>query len=132
MPRLSRLRAIRPVFALFLLPALALGGCQLIDQTTFYPQKAAKPVAAAPMPVLESDGALLTISLAKGTPDYEPLLAQAVKQALAAKPDIEFRVVSFVPQHGDTPPSWDEAEQVTQWGRRVADTLKVTPLSVIA
>jgi hypothetical protein len=113
---------IRLFGPLLLLAALA--GCKLIDQTTFNPALAKKPVAAAPMPALNQDGALLTISLAKGEPDYHGQLASAVKQAQAIKPDIQFNVVSLVPQTASTPPTWDEAQKVTQWARRVADQLQ--------
>ena len=101
-----------------------LAGCKLIDQTSFYPTAAQKPVAAPPMPVLDQDGALLTIVLGKGTPDYQPQLASAVKQAKAVKPDIEFNVVSLIPQPSSVPPTWDDAQKVTRWGRRVADDLE--------
>jgi hypothetical protein len=115
-------RKIRLFGPLLLLASLA--GCKLIDQTTFNPVLAKKPVAAAPMPALNQDGALLTISLAKGEPDYQDQLASAVKQAQAIKPDIEFDVVSLVPQTGSTQPTWDEAQKVTKWARRVADQLQ--------
>jgi hypothetical protein len=108
--------------------ALALGvsACALIDQSTFDPALRPKTAAAAaaPAPVLEANGALLTISLAHGQPDYQDALASAVKQALAVKPDTEFQVVSMIPQTGDTAPTWDQAEAVTVWGRRVAGQIQ--------
>lgn len=108
-----------------LLAALALTGCKLVDQTTFYapkqtPAAAAKP---APPPAAPQTGALLTIDLTGGEPDYETQLAEAVREALAAKPDIIFQVVSMVPQKGTEVPTWDQAEAVTVWGRRVADRI---------
>ena len=105
---------------------LLLGGCALIDQATFNPSL--RPVAKAtprpPAPPTNSDGALVTISLAHGEPDYQDTLASAVKQALAIRPDIMFQVISMVPEKGSTLPTWDQAESVTVWGRRVADQLQ--------
>ncbi len=101
---------------IFLLP-----GCALIDQATFDPalrKVAAEP--APPKPMLEPNGALLTIALTGGQPDYQDSVASAVRQALAAKPNIVFLVVSMVPEKNNVPPTWDQAEAVTVWGRRIA------------
>jgi len=35
-----------------------------------------------------------------------------------------FQVISMVPEKGSTLPTWDQAESVTVWGRRVADQLQ--------
>jgi hypothetical protein len=105
---------------------LLLSGCALVDQATFNPslRPVAKAAAPAPLPPLNDDGALLSISLADGQPSYQDLLAEGVKQALAAKPDIMFEVISLVPQSGTAPPTWDQAQSVTVWGRRVADQIE--------
>jgi len=118
------LRWSGPLFLLGL--ALALPGCALIDQATFNPslRPVAKAAAPAPAPPVNADGALVTISLGDGAPDYQDVLAQAVKQALAVKPDIMFQVISMVPERGSTLPSWDQAESVTVWGRKVADQIQ--------
>lgn len=117
-----------PRFAALMLLLGSVGlmdGCALIDQASFNPSLRPKlAVKSAPAPVNQPNDALLTISLAAGQPDYQDALASAAKQALAIKPDILFKVISMVPEKGDTPPGWDQAEQVTVWGRRVADQLQ--------
>ena len=111
---------------LLLCGAAPIGGCTLVDQATFNPSL--RPVAAKhpapPTPAVEANGALLTISLAHGEPDYQTALKGAVQQALAVKPNIIFQVISLVPQQGSTLPSWDQAEAVTTWGRRVAEQIQ--------
>ena len=106
--------------------ALLLSGCSLVDQATFDP--ALRPVAKLtpppPAPMVQPNGALLTIRLTGAAPDYEDSLASAVRQALAVKPDITFQVVSMVPQQGDTVPTWDQAQRVTVWGRRIAEQIE--------
>ena len=99
-----------------------LGSCALVDQATFNPSLRPKAAvhAPAPMPAVEANGALITISLADGNPDYQVALAGAVQQALAVKPDIVFDVVSMVTEKANTPPTWQQAESVTVWGRRIA------------
>jgi len=106
---------------------LALSGCALIDQATFNPslRPVAKAAAPAPAPPVNADGALVTISLAQGAPDYQDVLADAVKQALAVKPDITFQVISMIPEKGSTLPTWNQAEAVTVWGRKVADQIQI-------
>ena len=83
-----------------------LSACKLIDQNTFAPSPEAPPKTTpppAPPPNLADKRIpLVTIGFAKPNPDYKNLLAYAVHEAEARRPDVAFDVVSVVPASGDT------------------------------
>ena len=89
----------RPLFAL---TALLLGGCKLIDQTSF----GARPVAPAPDFVAEalkpgSKLPLMTIRF-DGTPfNYDAQLKSVLELAQARRPEAKYQVVTVVPASGD-------------------------------
>ena len=88
-----------------LLCATLLAGCTLVDQRTF-DRNAGKPPVVPPPPGPVAAPPLVTIDFGKPNPDYAGILHQAVQQALARKPTVQFDVVTVVPATG-TP-----AEQV--------------------
>ena len=86
-----------------LLVVLALGGCALIDQTTFAPAPGARPSApaaaalAAKPPPLDTRAPLLTIGAATPPDDYRPLLRFAVGAAQRRDRDVRFDVMAVAP-----------------------------------
>jgi hypothetical protein len=93
-------------YAVLLATLTALTACKLLDQTTFAPspEAPAKKVEAPPPPVSPPDKRtpLLTIGFATPDPNYTDLLAYAVQQAEARRPNVAFDVVSVVQASGDT------------------------------
>jgi hypothetical protein len=95
----------------------ALSGCALIDQTTFAPSpepkaaSAATPVVSAPV---DPRAPLVTIRYDVPNPQYRDLLAYALKQAAARRPDSDFDVVASVPATGPV------ADQITAASRAAA------------
>ena len=91
---------------------LALGGCTLIDQTTFAPAPGARPAApAAPAvavkpPPLDSRTPLLTIGAGTPPDDYRALLRFAVGAAQRRDRDVRFDVMAVAP---DSPTGTDTA-----------------------
>ena len=87
-----------------LLVVLALGGCALIDQTTFAPAPGARPAAPAATalvakpPPLDSRAPLLTIGAATPPDDYRPLLRFAVGAAQRRDRDVRFDVMAVAPE----------------------------------
>lgn len=87
-----------------LLVVLALGGCALIDQTTFAPAPGARPAApaatplAAKPPPLDARAPLLTIGAATPPDDYRPLLRFAVGAAQRRDRDVRFDVMAVAPE----------------------------------
>jgi len=85
---------LRPI-----LLCLTLGGCTLVDQTTFNPRAGFMEVAPPP-PGLGPAPALVTIDFGKPAPVYEAALRQAVGDAVARKPGVAFDVATIVPADG--------------------------------
>ncbi len=87
-----------------LLCLLALGGCTLIDQTTFAPAPGPRPVVApaaaraAKPPPLDPRTPLLTIGAATSPDDYRPLLRFAVGAARRRDRDVRFDVMAVAPE----------------------------------
>jgi type IV pilus biogenesis protein CpaD/CtpE len=87
--------------ALLVSTALALGGCRLVDQTSF----GAAPRAPAPSELataLTADGAvpLLVMRPDDGVP-YGDALRQAIQAAEVRDSNARFRLLSIVPAQGD-------------------------------
>ena len=82
---------------------LALGGCKLIDQTTFAPAPGAHPAApAAPTatvkpPPVDPRTPLVTIGAGTAPEDYRALLRFAVGAAERRDPDVRFDVMALAP-----------------------------------
>ena len=82
---------------------LALGGCALIDQTTFAPAPGARPAAPAAAalsvtpPPLDTRVPLLTIGAATPPDDYRALLRFAVGAAQRRDRDVRFDVMAVAP-----------------------------------
>lgn len=74
---------------------VALGGCTLIDQTTFDSHAADAPVIpkAPPAPAPPPPGPPPLVVIAPGATDYRASLDQAVRAARARKADVVFNVV---------------------------------------
>ena len=81
--------------------SLTLGGCKLIDQTTFAPSPEAKQ-ATAPIPQADTRRPLLTIR--DGTPatSYQDPLRFAVRAAEARDPTVEYDVIAVLPAANET------------------------------
>lgn len=87
-----------------LLFVLALGGCALIDQNTFFsPLPAPVATIPTPKPTLLPAGPtpLVTIRLPVPPESYAEPLQRAVWAALARKPSVAFEVVLAVPRTAD-------------------------------
>lgn len=98
---------------------LLLGGCKLVDQTTFAP--APVPPARAQLAVAKTPARvpLATVHLPDPAADYRGPLGYAVTQAEAVKPDVAFDVVTVLSGKG-TP---IEQERAAKQGR--ADAVAV-------
>ena len=106
--------ALRPTLILLLL-----GGCTLVDQRTFNPhagELAKAPLPAGPAPALP----LVTVDFARPNPDYAAALQQAVNQALALKPNVQFDVVTMVPATGTPAEQVAAATGLTPDARQIA------------
>jgi hypothetical protein len=99
---------VRPLFVA-LIAGGALSGCTLIDQTTFAPSPEPKPAAATPAVSTPLDPRVPLVTIRYDVPDphYRDLLAYALKQAAARRPDSDFDVVASVPATGPV------ADQIT-------------------
>ncbi len=107
-----------PPAALALVLLLA-AGCTLIDQRTFNPQAGARPKPpppAGPGPAPP----LVTVDFAKPDPQYAAALHQAVADAVAAKPDVAFDVVTVVPGRGTPEEQVAAASGITADAREIA------------
>ncbi len=93
-------------------------GCTLVDQRIFNPQAGAKPVipVTGPAPVPP----LVTVDYARPDPEYGEILRQAVAQALAKKPDVEFDVITVVPNTGTPAQQVAAATGLTPNAREIA------------
>jgi hypothetical protein len=81
-----------------------LGGCKLIDQTTFEPSpeaKASQPPATAAPPNADRRTALVTIGYVTPNPDYEDLLRYAVRAAESRAPGVHYDVIAMLPAGSD-------------------------------
>ncbi len=110
-----------PRIAASLLPVLLTlaAGCTLVDQRTFNPQAGAKPRPPAPTgPGLAPP--LVTVDYARPDPDYAAALHQAVALAVARKPNVEFDVVTVVPNTGTPTQQVAAATGLTANAREIA------------
>lgn len=112
-----------PLIALALL-----GGCALIDQTTFNPDAGKPPLVATrppPAPVLPAPSgtpALLTVRLADSAP-FANELRDAVAAARARKRDVVFDVVAVAPVGGSPAEQAARAEAGAAEAARVAEMI---------
>jgi hypothetical protein len=79
---------------------LLLGGCKLIDQTTFAPSPEAKP-AASVAPNVDTRTALLTINYTEPNPSYQDVLRYAVRAAETRAPGVQYDVIAMLPSGAD-------------------------------
>ncbi len=115
-------RAVRSALPAALL--LALGACHLIDQRTFNPNAGKPPVPPVQHVAFKpGPGALLTISYAKGEPDYAPALADAVHRALAVKTNVLFTVETLVPLAHDADTQAAALRDAAATGREIAEAI---------
>jgi hypothetical protein len=94
-----------------------LGGCKLIDQTTFEPSpeaKAAQPAASPAPPKADQRTALLTIGYATPDPDYRELLRYAIRVAETRAPGVDYDVIAILPAGDD----------ISAAQRRAADVMR--------
>ncbi len=105
--------------------AAAVAGCTLIDQRTFNPHAGEKPklAVAAPKPLPPGAPPLVEIGFATPNPPYQEELANAVRQALARRPDAIFTVEVLVPVQGSPEAQADQARQGAATARRIAQTI---------
>jgi hypothetical protein len=110
--------------ALFVVMAVSLPACHLVDQRDFNPQAGlppAKPVVAArPGPAVP---ALVTIRYTEANPPYQEALTAAVHAALARKPNVQFIVSTVAPQASTADEAADIGARAAASGREVAQTI---------
>jgi hypothetical protein len=94
---------------------LALSGCRLVDQRTFERAPAAPTAAALARPGLPKLP-VLTIAFVVADADWRPSVHEAVRAALAHKPDAMFAVVTPIP----TAAGRDAQDAFTKQGREDA------------
>lgn len=95
---LVRRAACRPAI---LAALVALGGCKLIDQTTFAPAPEAKPAAAAAAATparLDPRTPLAVIDFTSANPEYRGLLRIAVQAAESRDPRVQYDVIAVTPR----------------------------------
>lgn len=82
---------------------LCFSGCTLIDQRTFAPAPEAKaqPATAQAQVVLDARTPLVTIDYSVPSPDYGDLLHAAVRAAESRDADVQYDVVSMLPDASD-------------------------------
>jgi hypothetical protein len=82
---------------------LCFSGCTLIDQRTFAPAPEAKAqsVAGQAPVVVDSRTPLVTIDYTVASPDYGELLHAAVRAAERRDADVQYDVVSMLPDVSD-------------------------------
>lgn len=95
-PKDGRRRWAAPLVALAL---LGLGGCKLIDQTTFAPAPPAAPVQSAPTPTPKVATHIPLLTIGPNTPvsGYQTLLGFAVHAAEQRDRDVRFDVTAVAP-----------------------------------
>jgi hypothetical protein len=103
---------------------LCLAGCYLVDQRSFNAKAGRKPlppvVAAPPAHVAP---ALVTIRYTTPDPHYHDVLANAVRRALARKPDALFSVTTLVPQAAGADQAAEAAATAAASGGEVAQAI---------
>jgi hypothetical protein len=118
------LRRTMPCPVLFLVMAMSLPACHLVDQRDFNAMAGQKPVrkvaAGKPVPPVP---ALVTIRYSQPNPPYQEALTNAVHAALARKPDVLFTVSTIVPQAPSPAASADLGAEAAASGRDVAQTI---------
>jgi len=118
------LRRTIPCPILFLFMALSLPACHLVDQRDFNARAGQKPehkvAVAKPVPAVP---ALVTILYTQPNPPYQEVLTDAVRAALARKPDVLFTVATIVPQAPSPAKSADLGAEAAASGREVAQTI---------
>jgi hypothetical protein len=114
--------SLRPVIGVSM--ALSLPACHLIDQRDFDAQAGRKPVPVAatarPEPLVPP---LVTIRFTQPDPPYRDALTDAVRRALARKPDVLFTVSTTVPQGASPDEDTDLGARAAESGREVAETI---------
>jgi hypothetical protein len=103
---------------------LCLPACHLVDQRDFNPRAGLKPAphVAATKPSL-APPSLVTIRFAQPNPPYGQAVTEAVKAALARKPDARFTVLTRAPAAADASVTADAAAGAATLGRGVAQTI---------
>jgi len=106
------------------LPLLLLAGCKLIDQRSFNPQ-AGLPPARPVLPALHISGPtpLVSISYTTADPPYADELANAVKRALAVKPNVLFSVQTLVPLTSSIEAQQAALSAATPTGREIGEAI---------
>jgi hypothetical protein len=95
---------------IYVLLSLALGGCSLVDQTTFAPSPAEKTAPAPPS--VDPRTPLLTISYDTPNPSYQDMLQYAVRAAEARSPGVQYDVYAILPAGGDAAQAQSSAVEV--------------------
>ena len=114
-------------FLPFLLCCVLLAGCKLVDQRTFDRDAGRAPVPHAPPPPPAGPAPippLFVVHSGQMPEDWQPGLREAVREALARKPNVLFTVQSVAPA-SPSPDAQAAALQaaVLQAGRPVADAV---------
>ncbi len=102
-----------------LLPLLA-ASCHLVDQRDFDAAAGRPPVLPAPAAPPAPAPALVTIRYTTPDPQYREALAGAVHRALARKPDVQFTVITLVPDRSGPAGQAEQAAAAATSGRDVA------------
>jgi hypothetical protein len=100
-----------------LLVCILLGGCKLIDQTTFAPSPEAKPrppVAAAAGPRVDPRTPLAVIDFTTPAPTYESVLSYAVRTAEGRDRTVQYDVVAVTPTAEAASTGQSQAGEVMQ------------------
>ena len=95
----------------FVLAALLLTGCKLVDQTTFAPSPDATPAMPEP-PKPDPRTPLLTIGFAEANPHYQDVLRYAVRAAETRDPGVQYDVIAMLPAGGDAAAEQERAADV--------------------
>ena len=103
---------------------MALAGCKLVDQRTFDHSAGRTPVPPPPAPVASGPPPVPPLFVVRPSAAWRGPLREAVREALARKPNVLFTVDSVVPTD-DLPARQAAAmrDTVTQLGRPVADAI---------
>ena len=116
-----------PRFALLscLLPCcVLLAGCKLVDQRTFDHDAGRTPVPPAPASVASGPPLVPPLFVVRSASDWRGPLREAVREALARKPNVLFTVDSVVPSDASsTHQAAAMQNTVMQLGRPVADAI---------
>ena len=94
-----------------LLAAFALGGCALVDQTTFAPSPDETATAATPFRA-DPRVALLTVSYVTPEPAYQDVLRYAVRAAETRAPGVQYDVIAILPDAADAAEGQRRATEV--------------------